>query len=882
MKVRAALAVVVLGALAVGAVGVSPGVSASGGTATGSRVETVTGVLERVVVETVDGEQIRYAVRGADRTWWLEGLAEPAPAPGSEVEVTGTPRDEYTLTVATIRVTAAALQQASAAVRGSTRVLVLRAFWGARPPARPTTATTRQKIISASNAWFREVSHRRYSISGSVTPWLRVSNPGDCYGGSGQAGNEALAAAQRAGFNLAGYQRFILYLPCNAGGILGYASLPGQYVVLFNSMDLNVVAHEQGHNLGLGHASSRECRSAKWGAVTWSSRCAVSEYGDELDTMGNRRAGHFNALYKSRLGWLQRSATVTSTRTVTLRPYETTGPGIKAIRLRAGGATYWLEYRTRTGFDREMVRGTAGVQIRYETGDRTQLLDAGPGSTAGYYDFVDAHLPAGSSWTTPQNVRITVTRQTPTAATVAIRFRAGAPRAPRPPTFVRTRALVNAARITWHRPADNGAIIRRYVIRRSDGAKRTVARFAGMPASFTWSGLKSSVSYRFSVRAVNQAGTSAASATSPAVRPLTDKPSIVINSPASGAAVRGIVPIRVTATRNSTTRASIQYVQWCVRTNCTYDSGAPWGPYQWDTRALANGSYTIRATATDSHGRVASASRTVRVSNPTPTVTITSPTVGATVSGPTPVRYSLSPANWNWYSVELLVDGTSWASANPGEPLTFNPSSVGPGQHTLPRPRLQQLRDVPVGRPHRDRPDPGRDDHQPERRGRLCPGRTPVQYSLSPSNWYSVELLVDDSVRPGRAPARRSPSTLPRPVPGSTRCAFRASNEFGTYQSATRTVTVPTPTVTITGPSAGATVSGEVPVTYSLSPTGWEWYYVEVSIDGSAWNSGSPGQPLTINTAWFEAGPHTLGVRASDQYGRAYDSPTVAVTFDVP
>ena len=798
MRVRAALAAVLIGALAATAPGVSPGVSASDRSMTGSRVETVTvtGDLERVIVESVDGEEIRYAVRG-ERTWWLDGLAEPAPVPGSSVEVTGTPRDQYTLTVATIRVTSAGTSalQTSAAVRGTTRMLVLRAFWGARPPARPTTATARQKVIAASNKWFREVSHGRYRVSGTVTPWLRVSNPGDCYGGSGQAGNEALAAAQRAGFRLASYQRFILYLPCNAGGILGYASLPGQHVVLFNTTDLNVVAHEQGHNLGLGHASSRECRRAKWGAVTWSSRCAVSEYGDELDAMGNRRAGHFNALYKSRLGWLQRAATVTSTRTVTLRPYETTGPGFRAIRVRAGGATYWLEYRTRTGFDREMLPGTAGVQIRYQTGDRTQLLDAGPGSTTGYYDFADGHLPAGSSWTTPQKVRITVTRQTPSAATLAIRFRAGAPRAPRPPTSVRASALVNAARITWHRPADNGAIIRRYVIRRSDGATRTVATFAGMPASYTWRNLNSSVSYRFSVRAVNEAGTSAASATSPVVRPLTDKPSVVITSPASGAAVQGIVPIRITATRNATTRAPIQYVQWCVRSVCNYDYGAPWGPYQWDTRELANGSYTIRATATDSHGRVASASRTVKVSNPTPTVTITSPSAGATVSGPTDVRYALAPANWDWYSVELLVDGSMGATANAGQPLTFDPSSVGPGQHTL---------------------------------------------------------------------------------------RVRAYSGFGTYQSAARTVNVPTPTVTITSPSANADLSGEVAVTYSLSPATWGWSSVELLVDDSSQAWANPGDPLAIDTNWFEPGPHTLAVRAYDEYGRTYDSPAVAVTFASP
>ena len=206
MKVRAALAAGLIGALAATAVGVSPGVSAGGGSATGSRAETVTvtGDLERIVVETVDGEEIRYAVRDADRTWWLEGLAEPAPAPGSSVEVTGAPRDEYTLSVATIRVTgdATSALQTSAAVRGTTRMLVLRAFWGARPPARPTTATTLQKVVSASGRWFREVSHGRYSISGSVTPWLRVSDRATATTArSGE--DQALAAARRAGFHLA-------------------------------------------------------------------------------------------------------------------------------------------------------------------------------------------------------------------------------------------------------------------------------------------------------------------------------------------------------------------------------------------------------------------------------------------------------------------------------------------------------------------------------------------------------------------------------------------------------------------------------------------------------------------------------------------------------
>ena len=80
---------------------------------------TVTGTFEQVVVDTVDGEHIRYLVRGADRTWWLEDLAEPVPTTGSQVTVTGTPKDADTLAVATIQVrVAAAAPAANAAVRG--------------------------------------------------------------------------------------------------------------------------------------------------------------------------------------------------------------------------------------------------------------------------------------------------------------------------------------------------------------------------------------------------------------------------------------------------------------------------------------------------------------------------------------------------------------------------------------------------------------------------------------------------------------------------------------------------------------------------------------------------------------------------------------------
>jgi hypothetical protein len=358
---------------------------------------------------------------------------------------------------------------------------------------------------------------------------------------------------------------------------------------------------------------------------------------------------------------------------------------VKAIRLRSGSATFWIEYRTRTGFDKAMMPGTAGVQIRYQAGDQTQLLDAGPGTTVGFYDFADGHLPPGSSWTTPQRVRIKVTSQSATGATVAMTFGVAA-RAPGQPTNVEAIGRVNAARITWNRPNDNGSIIRRYEITRLDnGAKRNVDSSGGTLRSYLWEGLNPARTYRFAVRAVNQVGKSTGS-NSLAVRPLTDKPSISITSPAGGATVSGVVPVQFSIARNAGTNSPISFVQLTVDGSfADSDSTSPWGPFQWNSRSVGNGTHTIRVTAFDQNGKSATSARSVTVNNPTPTVAITSPASNANLSGAFNVVYTLTPANLPWNTVELYIDGTYWATAtSPGAAIPFNTTWVGdPGPHTL-------------------------------------------------------------------------------------------------------------------------------------------------------------------------------------------------------
>jgi M6 family metalloprotease-like protein len=187
--------------------------------------------------------------------------------------------------------------------------------------------------------------------------------------------------------------------------------------------------HEMGHNLGLGHASSRDYGSEALGAL--SAAGTLNEYGDIHSTMGSWNFGYYVAPQASNtLGWLTSGSnyqTVESSGTYTIQNYEARPAGLKALKIRRGtgnDAWLWLESRQNSGIFSSQLDSSlfGGALIHYQdatTSYKSHLIDFTPATAS----FADGALPAGTTWIDPySNVSVTVNSVTATAMTVTVNY----------------------------------------------------------------------------------------------------------------------------------------------------------------------------------------------------------------------------------------------------------------------------------------------------------------------------------------------------------------------------------------------------------------------------------------------------------------------------
>lgn len=344
------------------------------------------------------------------------------------------------------------------AITGVQSTLVMRFNFNNNRSTPFTTAQVNNSVFAdadSANFFHQENSYSNISFSGAVvSDWLEIDDvntschygeygyPDDVSRWAGKA--NAIASAPPYSYNLANYTRRVYIFP-GTGNCpwAGLGEVGGSPTMMWSNgygdgtyHDKTLFSHELGHNLGVGHASSKDCGAKTIDVYT---NCTNYEYGDDYDAMGgNWENYHFNAALKDDLSWLDPGEiqTVSANGTYTLNPIENAGSANKAIRIQKPNTSeyYWLEYRQAVGTDSTLPSGvTRGVigHIWSETStDNSYLLDFTPAN-----NWSDVALSDGVEFYDEQNnIRITQTAHNSSTVTLSVEFSYTPP--PPPATYV--------------------------------------------------------------------------------------------------------------------------------------------------------------------------------------------------------------------------------------------------------------------------------------------------------------------------------------------------------------------------------------------------------------------------------------------------------------
>ena len=315
------------------------------------------------VAEVPDGTAVKADVVGNDASQLLNrslsGAAALSPTAGADVS--------------NVEVLASA--PANAVANGTTtslatgtpsqhEVTVVLATWSGLPRDSMSSASLASLIDGPVSSYWSTVTNNRVSFRTVARyGWITTSTHA-CSGGD--AGTNAFTfwneVKSQVGFVEAPGRHLVVYFPrtSECGGSAGLATIGSGIdsggLSWSNGYPVRgVVGHELGHNLSLGHSDELRCSAGTQTLIDSSvAGCTKRGYWDLGDIMGIswNNQGYLSAAHQDYLGVTPNGAALdlrSSTRVV-LTPVASR-TGLRAVRFRAGGSTYVVEYRSAVGLD---------------------------------------------------------------------------------------------------------------------------------------------------------------------------------------------------------------------------------------------------------------------------------------------------------------------------------------------------------------------------------------------------------------------------------------------------------------------------------------------------------------------------------------------------
>lgn len=400
------------------------------------------GVLEVLHEDHKTGSRSLYFLEVSGTRFSLHFAADPpALGSGSRVRVKGVRVGEALALdsgTTSVRTLTAALPNTFAEQR---TIVILVNFQD--NPIEPFTVSDAWGVaFNTTSNFVLENSYQQTWLSGEVYGWYTIPLDSTVCDQLKLAAY-AKSAATAAGVDLSVYARYVYAFPQNACGWWGAATVGGSpsQAWINGRLELAVLGHELGHNLGLEHSHSLVCNGTTIGPD-----CTTLDYGDGIDIMGWSASAHFNAFQKERLGWLNHGVsppitTVQTDGTYVVEPYEPGGANPKALKiLKSTDPTwgfsdwYYVEFRQAIGFDRTIASSTSsmdsgniltGVVIHMGSegngGNTNALLDMTPET---YHLYTrDPALVVGRSFSDPEaGVTITTLWTDGRSAGVSVAF----------------------------------------------------------------------------------------------------------------------------------------------------------------------------------------------------------------------------------------------------------------------------------------------------------------------------------------------------------------------------------------------------------------------------------------------------------------------------